>query len=209
MKTNQTNEFDIKALTWDDNPKNVERANAIAEKIKKLISIKPEMNGFEFGCGTGLLSINLQPYLNHLTLADNSEGMLNILNQKIQKNHIKNMEVIKTNLVNDEVPVKKYDIIYTAMTMHHIADLNSLFIKFFNMLNNFGYLAIADLDKEDGSFHGNGFNGHLGFERKEMKMIFETIGFRNVRSETCYKIVRKDEHGTEKTYPLFLMIGEK
>ncbi len=37
---------------------------------------------------------------------------------------------------------------------------NVIIDSFSKMLNPLGYICIADLDEEDGSFHGDGFNGH-------------------------------------------------
>jgi 2-polyprenyl-3-methyl-5-hydroxy-6-metoxy-1,4-benzoquinol methylase len=209
MEKESTNEFDIKAFTWDDNPLNIERAKVIADKIRKQINFNPSMTGFEFGCGTGLLSIYLQLFLKSITLADSSDGMLQVLKQKILKQQITNMKVVKTDHTLVEIPGEKYDIIYTMMTIHHIPNVNEILMKFKGMLKVSGSLAIVDLEKEDGSFHDGSFMGHQGFDIKEMKQLFEANGFKKVRSENCYEIVRKDESGKEKRYPLFLMVGEK
>ncbi len=209
MKERQINDFDVKALTWDDNPLNIDRAKAIADRIKFKISFNKEMNGFEYGCGTGLLSLNLLPYLKTITAVDSSEGMLNILKQKISKHQITNLKVVKTDLLKENIIPEKFDIIYTAMTMHHIIDLHLMFDKFYAMLNNKGFLAIADLDKEDGSFHGDDFVGHNGFDRDELELVFRNSGFKNINSETCYQINRKNDKGIIKSYPIFLMIGRK
>ena len=40
---------------------------------------------------------------------------------------------------------------------------------FAGMLVPGGYLGIADLEREDGSFHGADFDGHHGFERPAMR----------------------------------------
>jgi len=64
------NVFDDKALEWDKNQDNIERANVIAEEIMRRVKIKPAMNAFEFGCGTGLLSFNLTGLFKSITLAD-------------------------------------------------------------------------------------------------------------------------------------------
>lgn len=203
------NEFDIKALTWDDNPLFIERSKYIADKIREHISLNNQMEGFEYGCGTGLISFNLIPYLKSITLADSSDGMLNVLRKKIEKNNITSMAVLKTDLIVDEIPEKKFDIIYTALTLHHIEDIETILKRFYSMLNKSAYLCIADLDKEDGSFHGPEFKGHLGFDRIEMKNLFEEAGFKNIKVDTCYEIKRVNEQNQNVTYPVFLMTGKK
>jgi ubiquinone/menaquinone biosynthesis C-methylase UbiE len=201
------NEFDIKALTWDNNPLFVERSKNIADKISKHVPLNKKMEAFEYGCGTGLISFNLMPYLKTITLADSSDGMLEVLKQKIQTNNITSMDVLKTDLMVDEIPEKKFDIIYTALTLHHIADVETILKRFYSMLKKSAFLCIADLDTEDGSFHGPEFKGHLGFDRNEMKKLFESAGFKNIKVETCYEIRR--EQNPNAVYPVFLMTGEK
>jgi ubiquinone/menaquinone biosynthesis C-methylase UbiE len=203
------NEFDIKALTWDDNPLFIERSKHIADKIREHVSLTKEMEGFEYGCGTGLISFNLIQYLKSITLADSSDGMLAVLIDKIHKHGVTTMDVLKTDLIVDKIPENKFDIIYTALTLHHIADVETILKKFYTMLKNSAFLSIADLDTEDGSFHGPDFKGHLGFDRDEMKKLFESAGFKNIKVETCYEIKRVNEQNQNLSYPVFLMTGEK
>ena len=203
------NEFDTKALTWDDNPQFVERSEKIANKIRKQIPLNNRMTGFEYGCGTGLISFNLMPYLKHITLADNSDGMLEVLRNKIQNHAVTTMDVIKTDLITDAIPEKKFDLIFTALTLHHINDVEAIIKRFYTMISKAGFLAVADLDKEDATFHGPEFTGHKGFERHAMKMLFVNAGFKNIKVSTCYVINRMNEHNENTAYPMFLMTGEK
>jgi hypothetical protein len=55
--------FDELALTWDNDPRRAERAKVVAEEIIKAIPDLDKMQGFEYGCGTGLLSLNLQSHM--------------------------------------------------------------------------------------------------------------------------------------------------
>ena len=43
------------------------------------------------------------------------------------------------------------------MTLHHIHDLSTVLAAFATLLADGGHLCIADLEKEDGSFHGGDF----------------------------------------------------
>jgi hypothetical protein len=53
------------------------------------------------------------------------------------------------------------------------------------MLNSSGSIAIADLDKEDGTFHKDDTSVfHFGFDRDELLKIVMSIGFRKVKIQT-------------------------
>jgi ubiquinone/menaquinone biosynthesis C-methylase UbiE len=197
-------DFDASARDWDNNPKRVERANAVAAAIREMVPLSPAMTAFEYGCGTGLLSFALQPSLGPITLADSSSGMLAILAEKIALSGVKNMTPLKLDLATDPLPTEKYALIYMLMVLHHIPDTAALLKSFHDMLLVPGYLCIADLDKEDGSFHGPGEDVHSGFARETLQELLMEAGFATVRFSTCFEMTKN-----ERKYPLFLAVAEK
>jgi len=201
-------DFDLVAKDWDSVPRRIERARTVAEAIKTSIHLSPSMKAFEYGCGTGLLSFALQPHLGHITLADSSSGMLSVLEEKIRSSGIQNMTPLRLDLSIDSLPQERYHLIYTLMTLHHVPNTDRVLRGFYTLLANRGYLCIADLDKEDGSFHGAGFEGHKGFDRDELGDQLTGLGFRKIRFTTCYQMMKEIETGI-KTFPIFLMIAEK
>jgi hypothetical protein len=81
--------------------------------------------------------------------------------------------------------------------------------KFHDLLLSRGYLLVADLDREDGSFHTDGtIDVHKGFDRLELQKTVEDIGFRNVMVSTVYEIQKKIGN-EEKRFPIFLMTAQK
>lgn len=201
--------FDSRAKTWDNEPRRIEQARIISEEIKNSIPLSDNMIALEYGCGTGLLSFFLQPYFKKILLCDSSKGMLEVVKRKIEENEIKNMVTKKLDLTEDDLLVERYDVIYTLMTLHHIIDYEKLIESFMLMLNPNGYLCIADLDKEDGTFHGEGFVGHNGFDKFELSKILEKYNFTNIKSRICYEIEKEDKKGIKRKYPMFLLTGGK
>jgi ubiquinone/menaquinone biosynthesis C-methylase UbiE len=203
------NNFDEKAKEWDDNPMHIERSRAIAEAIRKNVSLSKSMKAFEYGCGTGLLSFALQNDLGSITMADNSDGMLQVLRDKIKNSNAENLVPKKIDLTNDPVPDQKFDLIFTQMTLHHIRDIDSILSTFYNMLNDNGILCIADLDKEDGSFHGKDVHDvHYGFDRDRLAEKMRNSGFHNILFSTAYNMSREIDDVT-KTFPIFLSVAYK
>ena len=91
------------------------------------------------------------------------------------------------------------------MVFHHVANTEKLIKKFYKLLNPGGVLAIADLYKEDGSFHGEEFTGHLGFDTDELTVMLEKNGYDNVTQRQCYIIEREGMQGEKQQYPMFLL----
>ncbi|MFZ2955303.1 MAG: class I SAM-dependent methyltransferase [Candidatus Ozemobacteraceae bacterium] len=200
--------FDSKAKSWDLNPVTLERTLAIADAIRTKVPLEPWFSAFEYGCGTGLLSFHLQPYVKNICLADTSDGMLEVLREKISTSAVKNMTPMKMDLLSDTLPAGQFDLIYTSMTLHHIKNIDQILNLFQSMLKESGYLCIADLDKEDGSFHEDPFDGHLGFDREDLKNEVHRQKFENIQFSTVYEMT-KIINNQPKMFPIFLMIAQK
>jgi ubiquinone/menaquinone biosynthesis C-methylase UbiE len=201
-------DFDERARDWDADPVKVQRARTIAEAIARQVPLKPGTKALEYGCGTGVVSFALQPFLGRITLADTSAGMLQVLREKIVASGIRNMHPLALDLMSDPLPPERYGLIYSAMTLHHIPDTDLLLRCFHVLLEPGGYLCIADLDREDGSFHGPGFDGHNGFDRDHLGGRAALAGFEEIGFSTVFK-VEKEVSGENRHFPVFLMTARK
>jgi ubiquinone/menaquinone biosynthesis C-methylase UbiE len=200
--------FDSKAREWDSDPVFIERARRIADAIRRTVRLSRSMHALDYGCGTGLQSFALKDELGYITLYDNSAGMLEVLNEKILAQGVSNMSVRHANLSADALPTERFDLIYTSMTLHHVPDTNAILRVFHTLLNAGGYLCVADLDQEDGSFHGAEVDLHHGFDREILAAKAEQAGFGKPRFGTVFKITKETEGGA-RTYPVFLMVAQK
>lgn len=201
--------FDERARDWDSDPAKVERARAVADAIRAALPLTTDMTALEYGCGTGLLSFALQANLGQITLADTSQGMLDVLGEKIAAANVTNMHPVRLDLATDPLPPERFHLTYSLLTLHHIHDAKGVLSKFHASLEPGGFLLVADLDKEDGSFHTDGTTDvHLGFERGELQGWVEAAGFGNVRFSTAF-VIKKVIDDMEKTFPVFLMVARK
>ena len=130
--------FDERAKDWDSDPKKVERARAVAEAIRSAIPLTPNMSALEYGCGTGLVSFALQADLGQITLADTSQGMLDVLSEKIAAAGVTNMHPARLDLSTDPLPAERFDLTYSLMTLHHIEDAKGILKKFHALLEPSG-----------------------------------------------------------------------
>jgi 2-polyprenyl-3-methyl-5-hydroxy-6-metoxy-1,4-benzoquinol methylase len=201
-------DFNLLAQTWDNEPRRIERAKIITQEILSEIPGSDKRTGMEFGCGTGLLSFSLQPHFRHITLVDSSEGMISVVREKIQKAQIDNMTPLCLDLFNDKIH-QKFDVIYALLGLHHVPDTDRILEIFWEMINPSGYLCIVDLDEEDGSFHGPGFDGHNGFNRDNLIGKLQHLGFTDIKWRICYQNKKTFADGSIRYYPVFLLTGKK
>jgi len=195
--------FAHKSKSWDMSSKRVKNAKAIAEAILKNINLDKKMELMDFGAGTGLLSFFIGPKVRKIVAVDNSPSMLEQFREKCSEFKCET-EIIKKDM-SVETLERKFDGIISSMTIHHLEDIPTLFSKFYVMLNENGFIAIADLDSEDGSFHSEDTGvHHYGFDREELERIVSDAGFEKIRFETV-SIIKKPH----RDFPVFLMTAYK
>ena len=198
-------DFDARAKTWDDDPVKRERAQAVAAAIRARVKLSGDMTALEYGAGTGLLSFEFADELGSITLADSSEGMLDVARAKIARADLgSRVRAVNLDLTRDPLPDERYDVIYSMMTLHHVPDTAVLFEQFRALLKPGGYVCIADLDAEDGSFHGAGVDVHHGFDRDALAEVIRAAGFADVTMDTCFEIRRG-----ARSYPVFLAAARR
>ena len=200
--------FDSKAREWDDNPVFRERGLKIAEAIRQTVPLNRNMSALDYGCGTGLLSFPLKDELGAILMADSSSGMLEVLAGKIAAQGVTNMTPLQLDLLADPPPAQRFDLIVTSMTLHHVADTDHILRILHDLLQPGGYLCVADLDTEDGSFHGIEVEVHHGFDRADLGRRAVQAGFSDAQFQTVFSIAKQRESGT-RDYPVFLMTARR
>lgn len=203
------NEFDIKAAEWDKNPMHWDRSEVIASEIKKIIPLSKKMSALEYGAGTGITSFLLKDQVKDIVLMDNSTEMVKIMNSKIEATKVKNMTALNFDLEHNDYKDGKFDLIFTQMVLHHVADIETIITRFTKLLNNGGYIAIADLYPEDGSFHGDGFTGQKGFDPEKLATMLQRNKVSGISHFNCYTIQRQISEAESLKFDVFLLTGKK
>ena len=211
MKTeDERKDFDKEAAAWDANPGRVKLANDVADAIITETRPTGEMDVLDFGCGTGLVTLRLQPFVKSVTGADSSKGMLGVLESKVRAQGLSNVQMQFVDFEKGCSVEGRFHLIISSMTMHHVKDTSALFQQWYELLHPGGLLAAADLDAEDGSFHLNNTGVfHLGFGREHLKSLLSTTGFHNVRAVTAATMMRDIAGGGKRAFPVFLIVGRK
>lgn len=204
------NHFDLDSITWDENPMRRERAAAVANAVRAHIPLFDGMKALEFGCGTGLLSFAMLPFPGTIALADTSAGMLTVAGQKIAASGAENLSTLQLDLFADPLPPQRYDLITSLMVLHHIPDTEKALSRLADLLAPGGWLCLADLDAEDGSFHAHeaGFDGHNGFDRAALAEKLRAAGFADPQFGTVYAMHKETSAGA-RDYTVFLVRAQK
>jgi len=198
-----TDLFESKADDWDKGDMKQMLSQAIGAAMVQEIDWQPSYHVMDFGAGTGLICSAIAPLVQSIAAVDISPAMLERLAAKPELQG-------KVNTVCQDIldcPLDEtFDVIVSAMAMHHVQDTDAMLQSFYDHLKEGGKVALADLDAEDGSFHPADIEGvfHHGFERNELQNKLEQVGFRDVHFETVTTVYKDD-----KAYPIFMVMATK
>jgi cyclopropane fatty-acyl-phospholipid synthase-like methyltransferase len=194
--------FDNRAKDWDKKDVRVNGAKVIADAIEKKIHLREDMEIIDFGVGTGLLGFEIAKKVKQVYGVDTSEGMIQTLKEK----NSDTLHIVPIHQDIIEKPLtQQFDGLVSSMTLHHVKDLEAFFNMLYNILKDDGFLAIADLESEDGTFHSDN-NGvhHFGFHEDNLKKIVQKSGFKEVSIENINTIEKP-----HRNFGVFLLTARK
>jgi len=191
--------FADKAHEFDTRPVPQQISQGVFAAMERHASLSPDLSVMDFGAGTGLIAGKIADRVDRVLAVDVSEAMLAQLAKKTEL-HGK-VEPLRHDLLASPLD-DRFDLIVSAMAMHHVQDTPALMRAFFAHLRPGGQVALADLDIEDGSFHPPGIEGvfHAGFDRAALGAELEGAGFAAVQFHDAGQVDKGD-----KTYGIFLV----
>ncbi|MGD9662969.1 MAG: class I SAM-dependent methyltransferase [Porticoccaceae bacterium] len=198
-----TDLFAEKSADFDLNPFVTRLSAAISDAMVDSLTLDATMNVLDFGAGTGLISAKLAPLVSRIVAVDISPAMLAKLAAKPDLNGkvtTRCQDLLTAPLA------ETFDVVVSAMAMHHIEDTRQLIHTLAAHLKPGGQIALADLDSEDGSFHPADTAGvfHHGFDRDNLRRLIENAGFSDIHFTTAHNAER--ENGV---FPIFLVTARK
>lgn len=197
-------DFDTAAATWDENPQRRALALSVAEAVVAAVPLRPDMRLMDYGCGTGLVTLALHPYVGHVVAADSSTGMLQALSGKLQASGITNVEAVLLDLEREDWQGPAFDVIVSSMTLHHIQNAALVLRRLADMLVEGGTLAIADLDAGSEGFHDDHTGVmHHGFSAAQRQELFQQARLREITTIEAARVLKPDAE-----YPVLLTVGK-
>ena len=197
--------FDEKARDWDTAERRV-RAEAVAQAIRESVPLSGHARVIDIGAGTGLLGLAVAAEVGEVVLAEPSAGMLEVAAEKLADGAHPNVSAVRFDLLTDPAPPGPFDLAISLLVLHHLADTRAALAAIRDLLLPGGWMALADLDAEDGSFHGAGAEGihHHGFDRRAIEDIAHDVGFAEVSARLATELERDGQ-----IYPVFLFTGRR
>jgi len=198
-----TDLFKEKAQDWDANDMIRALSSGIGSAIRANVLFDGTMTVLDFGAGTGLITSQIADKVDKVTAVDISQAMLDkLMAKEILQGKV---EAVCQNVLEQPLSTR-FDLIVSAMAMHHVENTDRLLACFAEHLKPGGRIALADLDEEDGTFHPADIEGvfHKGFNRDIFRSMLSRHHFKDIRFVTAHTISKGD-----KSYPVFLVLANR
>lgn len=201
-------DFNLVAANWDEEPRRVALADAVASAILATAVPTPAMRVLDFGCGTGLLSLPWAHRVGHLTGIDAASEMLAVFRQKAAAMALPAIATRHLPELDEEGLGGPFDLIVSSMTLHHIADVPALLGAMRRSLAPGGKICLADLDPDAGQFHSDPTGVfHHGFERATLQEQARQAGFSRPETQTATVLTRPGADGVVRDFSIFLLLA--
>ena len=137
--------FDIKKAEVLDSPDRRKFLNP--DRILEMLGLEKDMTFADLGCGTGYFSIPASAIVRKVYAIDVQQEMLELLNARIKKENITNIESLLSDGKSIPLADGSADILFMANVFHEIDDKDYMLAEVKRVLSGQGRLVIIDWKK--------------------------------------------------------------
>jgi ubiquinone/menaquinone biosynthesis C-methylase UbiE len=177
-----TGKFETIANIYDTSER-IQIAKVSSDAIREYLVDAKSKKAIDFGCGTGLVGMNLLNDFNSMLFLDTSQNMINQIKQKISDISIQNVDTLCFDFEKEGQSDLHADYIFMAQVLLHINDVELVLSRLYDVLNVGGHLLIVDFNKNEEIVSDM---VHNGFDQVKLTDIMTKIGYRNIQSKTFY-----------------------
>ncbi|HCH68980.1 MAG TPA: class I SAM-dependent methyltransferase, partial [Colwellia sp.] len=120
--------FNEKAKDWDASERKKLISSAVGSSILKHVPLHQQMDVMDFGAGTGLISAHVVPFVHKIVAVDISKAMLDKLTAKPA---LQDKVKAVCQDITDKPIEAKFDLIMSAMAVHHVENTSKLINTFY------------------------------------------------------------------------------
>ncbi|WP_434380426.1 ArsR/SmtB family transcription factor [Melittangium boletus] len=142
-----------------------------------LASLLPPLDMVDFGCGTGVLTVELARWARHVTAIDRSASALGKARAEAERLGLHNITYLEANL--EALPLKSaaYDLVVLSQSLHHVESCERVLAEGARLLKPGGRMVVLELLPHDEQWVRSRLgHRHLGFEPDTLRESMREAG---------------------------------
>ncbi|MBL8918819.1 MAG: ArsR family transcriptional regulator [Myxococcaceae bacterium] len=146
-----------------------------------LSSLLPKLDVADFGCGTGLLTVELSRWARHVTAIDRSPQALEQAKARLAREKHQNVSFVEADLHALPAGLPKHDLVVISQSLHHVNEPAAVLAQAARLLGPGGRVVVMELMP-----HGEAWvkarlgHQHLGFAPELLEDALHAAGFTEV-----------------------------
>ncbi len=142
-----------------------------------LASLLPPLDVVDFGCGTGLLTVELARWARHVTAIDRSEAALQKAKSAATRKGLTNLTVLAADLGKLPLPTGSADLVVISQSLHHVVDIDAVLAEGARLLKPGGRMLVLELLPHEETWVKSRLgHQHLGFEPTSVQAAMARVG---------------------------------
>lgn len=144
---------------------------------RALSSLLPPLDVADFGCGTGVLSVELARWAKQVTAIDANDEVLDKARERARREGVSNVQFLREDLHNLSLPSGRMDLVVISQSLHHVEDPRTVLTEATRILKPRGRLVVLELMPHDEKWVVDRLgHRHLGFEPDSLLKHMEEAG---------------------------------
>lgn len=142
-----------------------------------LSSLLPPLEVVDFGCGTGVLTVELARWAGHVTAIDRSGSALSKAKAEAARQGLSNITFLEADLHALPLPGASVDLVVVSQSLHHVDSIEHVLAEGARLLKPGGRMVVLELlpHEEDWVLARLGHQ-HLGFDPEVVREAMRAAG---------------------------------
>ncbi len=168
-----------------------------------LSSLLPPLEVADFGCGTGVLTVEMARWAKQVTAIDANAEVLEKARERARREEMKNVRFLREDLHHLSVPDGRMDLVVISQSLHHMEEPDAVLAEAVRIVKKGGRVVVLELMPHDQTWVRERLgHRHLGFEPEELERGLVDAGL------TKLKLTTHARDGAS-AFRVFLLTGEK
>jgi ArsR family transcriptional regulator len=168
-----------------------------------LASLLPPLEVVDFGCGTGVLTVELAKWARHVTAIDRSESALTKARAEAARQGLHNITFLAADL--EQLPLERasVDLVVVSQSLHHVDSIEHVLAEGARVLKPGGRMVVLELLPHDEAWVKSRLgHQHLGFDPDAVEQVMREVGLEHTQSVPAPR-------DATSPFKAFLLIGTR